>query len=199
MAYKIAQSIKPPEFNSGLLPVLYACSGGLLLGDSIMDSKQCSQCKEQKYLTEFYERTDQAGFRSMCKKCFLSNCTQRKTKNMHKINAKVKLRTELLAGRISPSQRCQSCGKAKKVDGHHPDYNMPLAVLWLCRSCHMKLHRIIRLCSIIDCNNKHRSKGLCSTHYQRQYRLLRKAKQYLVLQVNTECDAASVLHKACVA
>ncbi len=36
MAYKITQSIKPPGFNSGLLPVLYAYSGGLLLGDSTM-------------------------------------------------------------------------------------------------------------------------------------------------------------------
>lgn len=36
---------------------------------------------------------------------------------------------------------CEHCG-AKKTDGHHSDYSKPLDVIWVCRPCHMKLHRI---------------------------------------------------------
>lgn len=28
----------------------------------------------------------------------------------------------------------------KKVDAHHPDYDEPLTVLWLCRRHHQQLH-----------------------------------------------------------
>ena len=34
---------------------------------------------------------------------------------------------------------CQFCSK-EKVQGHHPDYSKPLDVIWLCSSCHKKLH-----------------------------------------------------------
>ncbi len=32
------------------------------------------------------------------------------------------------------------CGKLK-VDAHHEDYAKPLVVKWLCRSCHVSLHK----------------------------------------------------------
>ena len=28
-----------------------------------------------------------------------------------------------------------------KVEAHHPDYSMPLEVLWLCRKHHLELHK----------------------------------------------------------
>ena len=34
---------------------------------------------------------------------------------------------------------CFICG-AKKVEGHHPDYDRPLDVVWLCPKHHRKLH-----------------------------------------------------------
>jgi len=32
-------------------------------------------------------------------------------------------------------QPCEECG-AEKTDAHHPDYDRPLSVRWLCRKCH---------------------------------------------------------------
>lgn len=40
---------------------------------------------------------------------------------------------------IIEREPCEVCG-AEKVDGHHPDYNRPLDVRWLCRRHHSQLH-----------------------------------------------------------
>lgn len=34
---------------------------------------------------------------------------------------------------------CVLCGA--KAQMHHPDYSKPLEVVWLCRPCHMDVHR----------------------------------------------------------
>lgn len=38
-------------------------------------------------------------------------------------------------------QPCRDCGSLKS-EKHHPDYSQPLLVVWLCRPCHLKLHRM---------------------------------------------------------
>lgn len=35
---------------------------------------------------------------------------------------------------------CQNCG-SEKSQMHHPDYDKPLEIVWLCRPCHLTLHR----------------------------------------------------------
>jgi hypothetical protein len=42
---------------------------------------------------------------------------------------------------IRPTKCCEDCGKhLKKLVGHHPDYNKPLDVIWLCYPCHSYRH-----------------------------------------------------------
>ena len=41
---------------------------------------------------------------------------------------------------IKPN-KCTLCFKEEKIEAHHPNYDKPLEVVWLCRSCHGKVHR----------------------------------------------------------
>ena len=42
---------------------------------------------------------------------------------------------------VKPSA-CAWCGcETQRIDGHHPDYDRPLMVVWLCVPCHKAHHR----------------------------------------------------------
>lgn len=39
---------------------------------------------------------------------------------------------------------CQMCGLPKKLERHHPDYDLPLLIVWLCKPCHVKADAVRR-------------------------------------------------------
>ncbi len=43
-------------------------------------------------------------------------------------------------GRISKPDVCSKCGCGGIIHGHHPDYTLPLEVVWLCPTCHKAVH-----------------------------------------------------------
>jgi len=43
-------------------------------------------------------------------------------------------------GRLIAPDACELCGSAKYLNAHHEDYARPLDVLWLCQSCHARVH-----------------------------------------------------------
>lgn len=54
----------------------------------------------------------------------------------------------LKEGRLVRPDKCETCGEAKMykdgrpgIHAHHPDYNKPLDVMWLCRKCHFQWHK----------------------------------------------------------
>ena len=50
------------------------------------------------------------------------------------------LRKALRKGQVIKAERCEACGSTEYMVAHHPDYDKPLEVLWVCSSCHKKLH-----------------------------------------------------------
>ncbi|SRR5713101_3413551 len=52
------------------------------------------------------------------------------------------LQRAIRSGRVSRPTHCEECGVDCKPDGHHDNYGEPLAVRWLCRSCHFRFHYV---------------------------------------------------------
>jgi hypothetical protein len=56
-----------------------------------------------------------------------------------KANARSYAHSYVKRGKL-PKLPCQACGSPLS-QMHHPDYSQPLAVLWLCRPCHLAHHK----------------------------------------------------------
>jgi len=61
--------------------------------------------------------------------------------------ARYAVRVAIEKGKLIP-QPCEECGYdglnkngARGVHAHHPDYNHPLQIIWLCSRCHKAWHR----------------------------------------------------------
>lgn len=47
----------------------------------------------------------------------------------------------LKKGIVTRPNKCQMCAKECKPEGHHHDYSKLLEVIWVCRKCHLEIHR----------------------------------------------------------
>lgn len=54
--------------------------------------------------------------------------------------ASAAFKSAIKRGILVRPDKCSGCSSIGKVDGHHPDYSKPLQVVWLCRTCHRRLH-----------------------------------------------------------
>ncbi len=63
--------------------------------------------------------------------------------NLKQVAANRFLQRYVNKGVITRGIICENCKKVGKMEAHHKDYTKPLEVNWLCRRCHMKIHRSI--------------------------------------------------------
>jgi len=56
-----------------------------------------------------------------------------------KMNARAYAHVYVKRGRLKKCP-CFECGNPK-TEIHHPDYNQPLLIIWLCRKHHLEYHR----------------------------------------------------------
>lgn len=52
--------------------------------------------------------------------------------------ARMRVHYAIRKGRLIRPASCQECGATAKLDAHHPDYSLPLIVVFLCKPCHTK-------------------------------------------------------------
>lgn len=65
-------------------------------------------------------------------------------KKWSKRNPKAKTAHRLVASALKSGklkkEPCSACGISNDIHAHHEDYERPLDVVWMCRSCHQKYH-----------------------------------------------------------
>lgn len=119
--------------------------------------KQCSKCKIQKALEEFYLkgiRRNKQRYRSDCKDCFrvfhkkygIGRFKKYVMNNPDKYKAHIKLRSAVSRGSILKPSNCQICSilcSKPSLQAHHNNYDRPLDVIWVCPRCHNDIHRKI--------------------------------------------------------
>ena len=79
------------------------------------------------------------------KQKYLGMPKQWQARNPEKRECHIAIQLAIASGAIVKSKSCQDCGATDvRIHGHHPDYNKPLDVIWLCVPCHARLHRLER-------------------------------------------------------
>lgn len=48
----------------------------------------------------------------------------------------------LSRGDLTRPDRCEMCNQEAFLEAHHPNYNRPLDVVWLCKQCHENIHHL---------------------------------------------------------
>jgi hypothetical protein len=68
-----------------------------------------------------------------------------KTDSDYKNNYPERVVAGIIARKQNPHLKpCEVCGSTDKVIRHHPDYNEPNKIVFLCGSCHKKEHLSLR-------------------------------------------------------
>lgn len=57
-----------------------------------------------------------------------------------RVRANGLVNSRLKRGAFVVPETCMKCSRRVRLDSHHPDYDKPDEVLWLCRRCHMRGH-----------------------------------------------------------
>lgn len=93
--------------------------------------------KNREHVKEYYNNNE--SYKKQTKeRARRWNSKHRKTDEVY--NHKCKSRRLSYRKIEIEGKKCQLCG-CTAVDRHHPNYDKPLEIIFLCKECHSKLHR----------------------------------------------------------
>jgi len=103
----------------------------------------CAKCSKELEPTRI-------GKQGYCKSCHAAYMRENRTRHSEltpqqkqKANARTYANVYVKRGTLL-KQPCSICGNVK-AEMHHNDYKKPLEVIWLCRPCHLNIHKQIEL------------------------------------------------------
>jgi hypothetical protein len=103
--------------------------------------KFCPDCGRNLYLNQFQNNASRAdGKQVYCRDCQNLRNADNALANPEKVAARRVVNAAIKHGDLTRGTHCESCASTNNIDAHHEDYSKPLEVIWLCRSCHQRLH-----------------------------------------------------------
>jgi len=111
--------------------------------------KQTEEIKayNQKYYNENKDRIKENSYKNYLnlsedkKKKRVEQVRNWRANNRHKSNAWSAVGNALIRGDLIKPVICEKCNCKDILHAHHEDYNKPLEIVWVCHSCHMKIHK----------------------------------------------------------
>ena len=121
----------------------------------------CSRCKTTEGSMIKYNKSIMGKQYYHCRPCNTARLAKyRKTQNgaertriainksiekyQDKQNARLKVAQARKTGKLIKPTCCSKCNTETKIEGHHEDYTKPLEVIWVCRSCHRQLDKLLK-------------------------------------------------------
>ncbi len=74
----------------------------------------------------------------------LERLQERRRSNPARYRAYSTVGNHIRSGQLIRPSECSQCGKTERVVAHHVDYERPLDVTWLCRTCHARVHGLMQ-------------------------------------------------------
>lgn len=101
--------------------------------------KFCEKCRKEKR-AEYYKNWYNKNGRKRTN-TYSHRVLEWKLNNPEKVEAHKKVASALKSKILKNPGECSSCRlKTSYLDAHHEDYSKPLEVVWLCPTCHRKIH-----------------------------------------------------------
>lgn len=107
---------------------------------------KCKQCTKadvsgnyqgnREYYAGYEQRRAQRPERKAAALVYQKN---RRAKNPFPYKANCAVSNAVRDGKLF-KEPCFNCGSIEDIEAHHMDYEKPLEVVWLCRSCHLEEH-----------------------------------------------------------
>jgi hypothetical protein len=87
-------------------------------------------------------------YRTEKKEQFNASVMRNYQKNKNKWHARTTAHNKI---KINPEQKCEWCNSDEKIQRHHPDYNKPTEIIFLCEKCHKNHHKQERDRLLVEC------------------------------------------------
>lgn len=108
------------------------------------DCGTCKKCKKRaymrRYLRDHPEKNDKAGWRARNPGRHTRQKSRTENTPPAKRRAQNAVASALRNGTLTRPSSCERCARTCKPVAHHRDYDRPLEVEWICRSCHGREH-----------------------------------------------------------
>lgn len=114
---------------------------------------KCSVCKEMKAPEMFHSNKSLHWRQYKVHRCKTCDSAREKARPHRTGNsepkrkmAREKLRYAVRSGQVVrwPCCAVPECSSDKKPESHHPNYDAPLSVVWLCKEHHLQVHNETR-------------------------------------------------------
>lgn len=138
--------------------------------------KRCPRCGEWKRRPKFAtDRSQKDGKKVYCRECAsairmtsrtdpfkahdYTHLLMSRASECYKPSAILIVAAAKVAGWLRQPGQCEQCGRERDLHAHHPDYSLPLHVVWLCPQCHMRVPRAKRRGDCGPCEGSCCSRG----------------------------------------